>query len=141
MLTNYVYKLRPDRTQDAKMSHWLDMLRSHYNWCLNDRITQYDRHFFQGNYCDIKSQTEACPLTCFVSKNGATGNPWKDSSIDSSGKIKNPRRSAGDIQITSLPELKTGRPWYKGIDSTVSSKSKRSEFGNPSNRDIKAVMS
>ncbi|MEG4290922.1 transposase [Microcoleus sp. C2C3] len=59
------------------------------------------------------------PLTCFVSKNGATGNPWKNSKVDSEGKIKNPRRSAGDIQITALPELKTARPWYNEIDSTV----------------------
>ena len=119
MLTNYVYKLRPNPTQDAKMSNWVDMLRSHYNWCLNDRITQYNQQFVQGNYCDIIRQIEACPLTCFVSKNGATGNPWKDSKIDVSGKLKNPRRSAGDIQITALPELKTARPWYKGIDATV----------------------
>ena len=119
MLTNYVYKLRANPTQDAKISHWVDMLRSHYNWCLNDRITQYNQQFFQGNYCDIRSQTEACPLTCFVSKNGATGNPWKDSRTDASGKTKNPRRSAADIQITALPDLKTARPWYSGIDSTV----------------------
>ncbi len=127
MLTNYVYKLRPNPTQDAKMSNWVDMLRSHYNWCLNDRITLYNQQFVQGNYCDIIRQIEACPLTCFISKNGATGNPWKDSTLrlrsgtasDVSGKIKNPRRSAGDIQITALPELKTARPWYKSIDSTV----------------------
>ncbi len=119
MLKNYAYKLRPNQTQDLKMSSWVDMLRSHYNWCLNDRITQYSQQFFQGNYCDIRTQSEACPLTCFVSKNGATGNPWKDSKVDKEGKVKNPRRTAGDIQITALPELKTARPWYNGIDSTV----------------------
>jgi putative transposase len=127
LLTNYVYKLRPNPTQDAKMSNWVDMLRSHYNWCLNDRITQYNQQFVQGNYSDIIRQIEACPLTCFVSKNGATGNPWKESTLrlrsgtasDSSGQVKNPRRSAGDIQITALPELKTARSWYKSIDSTV----------------------
>ncbi|WP_445175996.1 helix-turn-helix domain-containing protein [Microcoleus sp.] len=40
LLTKYVYKLRPNQTQLLKMSVWVDMLRSHYNWCLNDRITQ-----------------------------------------------------------------------------------------------------
>jgi putative transposase len=95
------------------------MLRSHYNWCLNDRITQYSQQFVQGDYCDIRTKSETCPLTCFVSKNGATGNPWKNSKIDSESKIKNPRRSPGDIQITVLPELKTARPWYNEIDSTV----------------------
>lgn len=119
MLTNYVYKLRPNRTQDSKMSHWVDMLRSHYNWCLNDRITHYNQQFIQGNYCDLRTQSEVSPLTCYVSKNGATGNPWKSSKTDASGKTKNPRRSAGDIQITALPDLKTARPWYSGIDSTV----------------------
>ncbi len=127
MLTNYVYKLRPNQTQNLKMSNWVDLLRSHYNWCLNDRITQYNQQFIQGNYCDIRTQSEVSPLTCFVSKNGATGNPWKDSTLrlrsgtetDFEGKVKNPRRSAGDIQITALPDLKTARPWYKTIDSTV----------------------
>ncbi len=95
------------------MSSWVDMLRSHYNWCLNDRLAQYAQQYIEGNYCDIRTKAEACPLTCFVSKNGATGEPWKDSNQ------KNPRRSAGDIQITALPELKKARPWYSGIDSTV----------------------
>ncbi len=121
LLTNYVYKLRPNITQQSKMGSWVDMLRSHYNWCLNDRLTQYSQQYIQGNYCDIKTKAvreasprgEACPLTCFVSKNGATGEPWKDS------QHKNPRRGAGDIQITALPELKKARPWYAEIDSTV----------------------
>ena len=119
MLTNYVYKLRPNQTQSSKMSTWIDMLRSQYNWCLNDRICQYNQQFIQGNYSDIRTKVEASPLTCFVSKNGATGNPWKDSKLDFEGKARNPRRSAGDIQITALPELKMARPWYSGIDSTV----------------------
>ena len=113
MLTNYVYKLRPNLTQSDKMSIWVGMLRSHYNWCLNDRISQYAAQYIQGDYCDLRTKSSACPLTCFVSKNGARGEPWKDSSQ------KNPRRSAGDIQITALPELKKARPWYSGIDSTV----------------------
>jgi hypothetical protein len=52
-------------------------------------------------------------------KDGATGEPWKDSKFDKDGKLKNPRRSAGDIQITALPELKKARPWFAEIDSTV----------------------
>ncbi|AFZ10431.1 transposase [Microcoleus sp. F8-D3] len=119
MLTNYAYKLRPNQTQSSKMSIWIDMLRSQYNWCLGDRICQYNQQFIQGDYCDIRAKGEASPLTCFVSKSGATGNPWKDSKLDKEGKAKNPRRSAGDIQITALPELKIARPWYSKIDSTV----------------------
>ncbi|WP_366933217.1 transposase [Nostoc sp. NMS7] len=119
MLTNYIYKLRPNITQSTKMSSWINMLRSSYNWSLADRIAQYNHQFIQGDYCDIRTRGEACPLTCFVSKNGASGEPWKDSKIDKNGKLKNPRRSAGDIQITMLPELKKARPWFGEIDSTV----------------------
>ncbi len=78
MLTNYVYKLKPNVTQSSEMTRWLDMLRSHYNWCLGDRISQYYQQFIQGNYCDIRTLAEACPITCFVSKSGATGEPWKE---------------------------------------------------------------
>jgi putative transposase len=95
------------------MSNWVDLLRSHYNWCLNDRLTQYAQQFIQGDYCDIRTRATACPITCFVSKNGATGEPWKNN------KKANPRRAAGDIQITALPTLKKARPWFAGIDSTV----------------------
>jgi len=119
LLTNYIYKLRPNQTQVLKMSAWVNMLRSHYNWCLNDRITQYNQQFIQGDYCDIRTYGEISPLTCFVSKSGATGNPWKDYKFDQEGKARNPRRSAADIQITALPELKIARPWYAQIDSTV----------------------
>ena len=119
MLTNYVYKLRPNISQSNKMDNWLDMLRSTYNWSLADRIAQYNQQFIQGDYCDIRTRAEACPLTCFVSKNGASGEPWKDTKTDKNGNLKNPRRSAGDIQITALPYLKKARPWFAEIDSTV----------------------
>ena len=119
MLTNYVYKLRPNISQSDKMHNWLDMLRSTYNWSLADRIAQYNQQFIQGDYCDIRTKAEACPLTCFVSKNGASGEPWKDAKTDKNGNLKNPRRSAGDIQITALPYLKKARPWFTEIDSTV----------------------
>jgi putative transposase len=101
------------------MDNWLDMLRSSYNWSLADRIAQYNQQFIQGDYCDIRTRAEACPLTCFVSKNGASGEPWKDAKTDKNGNLKNPRRSAGDIQITALPYLKKARPWFAEIDSTV----------------------
>ena len=119
LLTNYVYKLRPNVTQSGKMDDWLSMLRSTYNWNLADRINQYYQQFIQGEYCDIRTKAEASPITCFVSKNGATGEPWKDSKTDKDGNLKNPRRSAVAIQITSLPQLKKSRPWFAEIDSTV----------------------
>lgn len=57
----YVYNLRPNQTQDLKMSNWVDMLRSHFNWCLNDRITQYNQQFIQGNYCDLRAKSVEIP--------------------------------------------------------------------------------
>jgi len=98
--------LRSNQTQELKMSSWVNMLRSHYNWFLNDKTTQYSQHLIQGKYCEINPKSEACPLMSCVTKNGATGNPWKNPKVDKEGKVKNPRCSAGDIQITALPELK-----------------------------------
>lgn len=92
------------------MDNWLDMLRANYNWSLADRIDTYQQRFIQGEYCDIKTKSVAYPLVCCVCSFGASGEPWRDN-----GK----KRSAGEIQITSLPELKKVRPWYKNIDSTV----------------------
>lgn len=132
LLINYVYKLQPNVSQSTEMSRWIDMLRSHYNWCLNDRISQYNQQFIQGEYCDIRTKATASPITCFVSKSGASGEPWKEDKIFEEilqsvrGEycllpvdLKNPRRSSGDIQITALPQLKKTRPWYADIDSTV----------------------
>lgn len=119
LLTNFVFKLRPNITQFNQMDAWLNMLRSTYNWNLADRIAQYNQQFIQGEYCDIRTKGEASPLTCCVSKNGASGEPWKDAKTGKDGKSKNPRRSAGDIQITALPELKKARRWFGEIDSTV----------------------
>ncbi|MFB2970566.1 RNA-guided endonuclease InsQ/TnpB family protein [Aerosakkonema sp. BLCC-F183] len=110
MILSYVYKLRPSGSQSAKMELWLDMLRSHYNWCLADRIETYQQQFVQGAYCNLKTRAEATPLTCCIVKNGATGNPWQDS-----GK----KRNAVTIQDAALVELKASRPWYKSIDSDV----------------------
>jgi transposase len=56
LLTNYVYKLRPNHTQDLKMSNWVDLLRSHYNWCLNDRIIQYNQQFVLRDYCELRNK-------------------------------------------------------------------------------------
>lgn len=86
------------------------MLRSHYNWCLADRIETYHQQFIQGAYCNLRTKTESYPLTCCVVKNGATSNPWQNN---------RKKRNAGTIQDAGLVELKVARPWYKSIDSDV----------------------
>jgi putative transposase len=110
MILSYVYKLRPSDSQSVTIDAWLNMLKSHYNWCLADRIETYHAQFIQGAYCSLRTKAEAHPLTCCIIKSGATGNPWQDS-----GK----KRNAGTIQDAGLVELKAARPWYKLIDSGV----------------------
>ena len=110
MLSSQVYKLRPNKQQSEKMDSWLNMLRSHYNWCLADRINTYNQQFIQGKYCELRTKSIAYPLTCCVVKGGATGEPYKKDGG---------RRNAGTIQDAALTELKQARPWYKSIESTV----------------------
>lgn len=119
MITSYAFKLKPNKTQVKLMDSWLDMLRSSYNWSLSDRQTQYHQQYILGEYSDLITKATACPLTCCVIKCGATGEPWKNSKVDTHGKPKNPKRSASEIQITNLTNLKESRPWFKTIDSTV----------------------
>jgi putative transposase len=63
-----------------------------------------------GNYCDLVTSSECCPLTCSVSKNALYGSPWT-----ASGK----KRSALAQQDADLPNLKRERPWYGQIQHHV----------------------
>ena len=111
MIIAYKYKLKPNSSQKALMVQWLEMLRGHYNFCLRDRIESYEQVSQPklGNYCDLKTKTECCPLTCSVSKNSSLGDPYKG------GK----KRNAYEMQSSQLPSLKQARPWYKKVHSTV----------------------
>ena len=122
------------------MDSWLDMLRASYNYNLRDRIDIYHSRFVQGDYCSLATLAEICPLTCLVGS--ASGYPWKISGkvlvkkLESAGifgdycelesqklvnvaQVKPALRNAGEIQMTELPVLKTVRPRYGEIDSTV----------------------
>ncbi|MDB9502855.1 helix-turn-helix domain-containing protein, partial [Spirulina major CS-329] len=61
----YKYKLKPNSSQKVMMVDWLDMLRSHYNYCLRDRIESYEQvtHPKLGDYCDLRTKADCCPLT------------------------------------------------------------------------------
>lgn len=111
MIVAYKYKLNPNSSQRAIMINWLDMLRSHYNYCLRDRIESYEQVTQPklANYCDLKTRAECCPLTCSVSKNSQLGDPFKGDK----------KRSAYEMQSSELPNLKKTRSWYKKIHSTV----------------------
>lgn len=112
MLISYQFKLKPKLSQIAVMEQWLNMLRAHYNFCLRDRIESYEqvKSLKLGNYCDLNTEGECCPLTCSVSKNSNLGYPYKGN-----GK----KRNAYEQQSSELSTLKKARPWYKSIHSTV----------------------
>ncbi|MFQ4161523.1 RNA-guided endonuclease InsQ/TnpB family protein [Scytonema millei] len=115
MQVSYQYKLRPRENQSKVMDSWLDMQRSLFNWFLADRIDGYYQTFVMGEYCDIRTRTEQCPLTCSLSKNSNLHNPWKNP--DKNGVVK--KRSASLMQDAYLAEMKQARPWYKTIHSNV----------------------
>lgn len=112
MLISYGYKLSPSRNQAATMERHVEMLRLQYNFRIRERSEAYEQvsRPILGNYCDIRTQVECCPLTCSVSKNALYGDPWT-----SSGK----KRSALAQQDADLPSLKRERPWYASIQHHV----------------------
>ncbi len=112
MILAYKYKLKSTPSQEITMSNWLSMLRSHYNFCLRDRIEAYEQVKSPklGNYSDLKTKAPCCPLTCSISPQSQLGNPFKKS-----GK----KRNGYEMQSSELRFLKKARPWYKKIHSTV----------------------
>ena len=94
------------------MERHLEMLRYQYNFRVRERSEAYEQASrpVLGNYCDIKTQVECCPLTCSVNKNALYGDPWT-----SKGK----KRSALAQQDADLPNLKRERPWYSRIQHHV----------------------
>ena len=112
MILAYKYKLRVSSSQEIIMTNWLSMLRSHYNFCLRDRIEAYEQVKSPklGNYSDLKKKAPCCPLTCSISNKSQLGEPFKKT-----GK----KRNAYEMQSSELPVLKKARPWYKAIYSSV----------------------
>ncbi|MEQ8957125.1 MAG: transposase [Coleofasciculus sp. C2-GNP5-27] len=112
MLVAYTYKLSPSRQQVLVMDKHLEMLRLQYNFRVRERTEAYEQASAPvlGNYCNLRTKAECCPLTCSVSKNALYGNPWTRS-----GK----KRGAYAQQDASLPNLKRERPWYKAIQHHV----------------------
>ncbi len=112
MILAYKYKLKVSPSQEITMTNWLLMLRSHYNFCLRDRIEAYEQVKSPklGNYSDLKTKGDCCPLTCSISHQSQLGEPFKKS-----GK----KRNTYEMQSSELPVLKKARPWYKNIHSTV----------------------
>lgn len=78
MLIAYTYKLFPSDSQMARMESHIEMLRLQYNFRVRERSEAYEQESrpVLGNYCDIRTEAECCPLTCSVSKNALYGEPW-----------------------------------------------------------------
>lgn len=112
MLIAYTYKLDPQKRQSVLMEQHVEMLRLQFNFRVRERTEAYEflSRPVLGNYCDIKTQGECCPLSCSVSKNALYGDPWT-----SKGK----KRSALAQQDADLPNLKRERPWYANIQHHV----------------------
>jgi putative transposase len=86
----YQYRLRPTAAQIQDLNHWLDMLRSQYNWLLAERFD-----WWELNRCPVN----ACPLTSSITPPKEQPNYYS--------------------QKRSLVTLKKERSWYKGIHSQV----------------------
>ena len=112
MILAYQYKLKVSPLQIMIMTNWLSMLRSHYNFCLRDRIEAYEQVKSPklGNYSELKTKAPCCPLTCSISSKSQRGEPFKKG-----GK----KRSAYEIQSSELPSFFQARYWFKQIHSTV----------------------
>ncbi|WP_342596872.1 transposase [Cyanobacterium aponinum UTEX 3222] len=112
MIVTHKYKLKPSESQEKIILNWITMLRSHYNYCLRDRIEAYEEVKTPrlGEYCNLRTKAHCTPLTCSVSKNSNLGEPFKNN-----GK----KRNAYEQQSSELPSLKKSHPWYKAIHSTV----------------------
>ncbi len=112
MLVAYTYKLSPSRQQLLVMEKHLEMLRLQYNFRVRERTEAYEQASCPalGNYCDLRTKAECCPLSCSVSKNALYGDPWTS---------KGNKRGALAQQDADLPNLKRERPWYKAIQHHV----------------------
>lgn len=112
MLIAYTYKLSPSHQQSLVMEKHLEMLRLQYNFRIRERTEAYEQASTPvlGNYCDLRTNAQCCPLTCSVSKNALYGDPWT-----SKGK----KRGALAQQDADLPNLKRERPWYKSIQHHI----------------------
>ncbi len=112
MLVAYIYKLSPARQQSLVMDKHLEMLRLQYNFRIRERTEAYEQVSSPvlGNYCDLKTKADCCPLTCSVSKNALYRDPWTS---------KGNKRGALAQQDADLPNLKRERPWYKSIQHHV----------------------
>ncbi len=116
VLMGMVFKLKPTKLQATELSSWIDMLYCQYNYNLRDRNNTY--YATQEDWTINQNfPVTHSPLTCCISRNGASGEVYTQKPDKKTGLLK--RRSAGAIQDANLKELKKSRPWYKRVNSTA----------------------
>ena len=124
MRTVYRFKLFPSTRQVETLLDWRPKVRAFINYCLAERMHNYEQNRTEGAFCDLKTKGESYPLTCCVNQSTSLGYPWKlDNEKLRRGKNKteprNPRRSAYEMQSAYLTEMKKMRPWYKSVCADV----------------------
>lgn len=117
MIIAYTYKLAASVSQVVEMNRHIEMLRLQFNFRVRERSEAYQQasHPVMGNFSDLRSLAECCPLACSVSKNALYGDPWVINK--KTGQAK--KRSAKAQQDADLVNLKQQRPWYKAIQHHV----------------------
>jgi putative transposase len=117
MLISYTYKLDPSGNQSATMENHVEMLRLQYNFRIRERTEAYEQASrpILGDYCNIETQAECCPLACSVSKQALYGDLWTVEKKTGLAK----KRGALAQQDADLVNLKRERPWYAQIQHHV----------------------
>ncbi len=116
MLMGMVFKLKPTKLQAIELGSWIDMMFHQFNYNLRDRNNTY-RASQEDWTTSYNFPVTHCPLTCCISRNGATGEVYTQNPDKKTGLLK--QRSAGAIQDANLKQLKKSRPWYKRVNSTA----------------------
>ena len=117
MLIAYTYKLDPSRSQTTVMEKYVEMLRLQYNFRIREIAMAYEQASCPvlGNYCDIKTLGECCPLACSVSKQALYSDPW---AIDKKTGLAQKRSALAQLPYGSpkvrLTEKSIGLPVEPG---------------------------
>ncbi|NJO94160.1 MAG: transposase [Hydrococcus sp. RM1_1_31] len=121
MQVAWKFKLLPNSTQSKTLTLWQQRIRAIVNVCLADRIDSYNQTFVLGEFCDLRSQGIATPLTCSVNKSASLGCPWKinNSELRRGTGAFNPRRSAYEMHSSLSTQWRSDKPWYKEVSADV----------------------
>lgn len=132
MQIRWIYKLKPNVSQQQIMQDWLITLRQHRNFALRERETGWNTNnrdadtgiaYAWGAFCDLETSIEygsCCPLTCPVIKHGVMPVQLNDEQLlKRSGKKRVVWDDASGLQSKRTTQLRSERENYGQIDSAV----------------------